>query len=318
MLGIIILNYNNTSDVLACVESLTKYTDMTNVRIVVVDNGSKVALRDAVESSLLKLFDGSFISLDDIPQQNLILPLMTYLKLPSNVGYARGNNAGFALLEKMRSIEYVMVLNSDILFTSDIITSLLEKARSLPDIGALSPLLYKPDGEIDYCCARRSLCKKDMLVTFSYLFNKKYKSALEKRKILRESPELINQDKIEIDLPSGSCMLFKRAVFEALGGFDEGTFLYYEEDILNKKIKQMGLKNVLIPSVNCIHVGGATTNNTKSAFFLKKCNYESLLYYLQKYESCTRLELCYFKLSASLRLGRLYLGRLYHKLIDSL
>ena len=43
-------------------------------------------------------------------------------------------------------------------------------------------------------------------------FNKKYKSALEKRKILRESPELINQDKIEIDLPSGSCMLFKKYI----------------------------------------------------------------------------------------------------------
>ncbi|MBQ5852225.1 MAG: glycosyltransferase family 2 protein, partial [Lachnospiraceae bacterium] len=198
---------------------------------------------------------------------------------------------------------------------SDIVTPLVARLYEIPDVGSVSPLLYKPDGEIDYCCARRSLEKKDMLVTFSYLFNKQYTAALEKRKILRESPELINQEKIEIDLPSGSCMLFKKSVFEALGGFDKGTFLYYEEDILNKKIKQMGLKNVLIPSVNCIYVGGATTNNTKSAFFLKKCNYESLLYYLQKYESCTRLELCYFKLSASLRLGRLYLGRLYHKYI---
>ena len=309
MVGVIVLNYNNTKDIKLCVDSLIKWTDSDNFKLLIVDNGSETAVNEDVKSYVRELSSGSSIFEYGTRCQ---LSKYNYLRLSQNVGYARGNNAGLEYFYADSDITEILILNSDIILTSDIVTPLVARLYEIPDVGSVSPILYKLDGEIDYCCARRALCKKDMLVTFSYLFNKKYKSALEKRKILRESPELINQDKIEIDLPSGSCMLFKKAVFEALGGFDEGTFLYYEEDILNKKIKKMGLKNVLIPSVSCIHVGGATTNNTKSAYFLKKCNYESLLYYLQKYESCTRLELCYYKLSARIRLVRLYFGKIYH------
>lgn len=309
MVGVIVLNYNNTKDIRLCVDSLIKWTDSDNFKLLIVDNGSETAVNEDVKSYVRDLSSGSSIFEYGTRCQ---LSKYNYLRLSQNVGYARGNNAGLEYFYADSDITEILILNSDIILTSDIVTPLVARLYEIPDVGSVSPILYKLDGEIDYCCARRSLCKKDMLVTFSYLFNKKYKSALEKRKILRESPELINQDKIEIDLPSGSCMLFKKAVFEALGGFDDGTFLYYEEDILNKKSKKMGLKNVLIPSVSCIHVGGATTNNTKSAYFLKKCNYESLLYYLQKYESCTRLELCYYKLSARIRLVRLYFGKIYH------
>lgn len=44
---------------------------------------------------------------------------------------------------------------------------------------------------------------------------------------------------IEIELPSGSCMLFNKSFFQSIGSFDPNTFLYCEEDILYAKIKKL-------------------------------------------------------------------------------
>lgn len=316
MTGIVVLNYNNTTDIIVCIKSIIKHLELSTIKIVVVENGSKVCVSETVGRALSELFPSSFVTLnaDEVLDVH-DLPTMTYIISDINVGYARGNNIGIKALIQDDAISEILVLNSDIILTENILPPLLSVLNGMKDLGAVSPILRRPDGAIDYCCARKSLKKKDLLLTFSILYNERYGSALEERKMLKSNPELITQRFVHIDLPSGSCMLFKKTVLEALGGFDEGTFLYYEEDILYKKLKSMGLTNILVPSVSCIHLGGATTNSTKSAYFLKKCNYESLLYYLKKYESCTNYEIIYFKLTASIRLFRLWLGMIYHKII---
>lgn len=317
MTGIVIINYNNITDIRNCIDSIIKYVNIAEVKIVVVDNGSNEDVRTAVRDHISSKFTDSCTVIEGsrVMSATLSLSTITYLMLPTNIGYARGNNAGIELLLKDDSISEIMILNSDIILTEDILGPLKNIIAHRDDVGAVSPLLRKPNGEVDYCCARRALERKSMLFTFSFMRRKHYRRALESRKLLKQYPELINENEVTIDLPSGSCMMFKRPVMQKLGGFDEGTFLYYEEDILNKKIKFLGLKNILVPQVSCIHIGGATTNNTKSAYFLKKCNYDSLLYYLQKYESCSKMEMAYYKLSGNLCLLRLWLGKLYHSIL---
>lgn len=319
MVGILILNYNNTSDIVNCVDSTCDKMSLADVKILVVDNGSSTEVREKVDNYLQSKFEpASYICIegvDDIDER-IDLPKITYLVLPSNIGYARGNNEGIRLFTKDPSIREVLILNSDIILTEDILPPLLNHLNSLDNVGAISPLLRKPDGRIDYCCARKRLNKQDLLRTFSFIGAKKYLKALDKRKMLINAPELLEKEIVEIDLPSGSCMLFKMEVLKDIGGFDDGTFLYYEEDLLHRKLKERGLVSYLVPSTSCIHVGGATTNNSKTAFFLKKCNYESLLYYLEKYEACSKVEFFRFKSAANLRLFRLWLGMHYHRIVD--
>lgn len=319
MVGILILNYNNTSDIVNCVDSICDKMSLTDVKILVVDNGSSVEVKTTVGNYLQNKFGlSSFISLEEGYDCSIgiELPSMTYLLLSSNLGYARGNNAGIRLLSMDSTVSEVLVLNSDIILSEDILPPLLKRVNSLDQVGAVSPLLRKPDGRIDYCCARRKMSKRDHLLTFSYVGAKKYSRALDRRKILKDSPHLLENDIVEIDLPSGSCMLFKKDVLIDIGGFDDGTFLYYEEDLLYRKLNEKGKISYLVPGTSCIHVGGATTNNSKTAYFLKKCNYESLLYYLEKYEECSRLEMLRFKCAAKVRLLRLWLGMCYHRLVD--
>ena len=77
------------------------------------------------------------------------------------------------------------------------------------------------------------------------------------------------------------------------------------------------MKCVLLPMVSCIHTGGATTTSMKTAYFLKKCNYESVLYYLKTYEKCSRIELYYVIITAYLRLFRLWLGKKYKEIFKN-
>lgn len=320
MVGIVILNYNNCSDIFKCIDSIIEYTPLQEIKIVVVDNGSTGSVKKNVGDYLFQKFNTSYeeIKASVASHINKSLKTMTYLCLEHNTGYANGNNEGIKILLNDSSIDKIMILNSDIIFVENIIPSLSQIFSNVTNAGAVSPLLKRPDGGIEYCCARKALKRKDHLLTFSYLFSKKYKYALKDRCILENNPSLLNNDIIDIELPSGSCMILNANTLKDIEGLDSNTFLYYEEDILYKRLKAKGYKNLLVPSLCCIHIGGATTNNTKTAFFLKRCNFQSLLYYLKEYENASFFELFYFQLTAYIRLLRLWLGLVYKKIKSKL
>ena len=302
MLGIVILNYNNIQDIKSCVGSILNNTDSNAFRMVVVDNGSDICIRDSVQDALAEYSKQSFAVFDAIPANETVLPLVSYLKLPENVGYSRGNNAGLDLLRMCDGIEEVMFCNSDILFTSDIVTPLLKELQDDNEIGALSPILYKPDGTIDLSCARLAYVQSDLIFTFSWLFSSLYKKRIRRKQLLLSHPEVIRNNKIEIDMPSGSCMLFKMSVLNQIDGFDPNTFLYYEEAILYEKLRSIGKRNYVMPSLSCIHTGGVTTGSTKPSYFLKKCNIDSLLYYMTKYMDASSVALLYIRFTGALSL----------------
>lgn len=313
MIGIVILNYNNDSEIKNCINSIALYTNLSKVKLLIVDNGSL----EAKHKNVKEFISEKFPSCQYMEQSGdeCQLKAVNYLRLYKNLGYACGNNAGLELMYKDDEISHVLIVNSDILFTCDIVEPLLLKSSEIPNIGVISPILYKLNGEIDYCCARRNYNKKDLLLTFSIFLSRRYHERNAKNKILLTNPQLLSDELIEIELPSGSCMLFKKDVLKEIGGFDDNTFLYYEESILYKKLQAINKVNYLLPSVSCIHVGGATTTTTKQPYFLKKCNYESLMYYCKTYENFKCYQLLYIWITGHYWLFRLRLGRLYRKFL---
>lgn len=110
-----------------------------------------------------------------------------------------------------------------------------------------------------------------------------YKHFDEKQKILLRHDELLSAKEIPIEMPSGSCFLINKNIFKEIGYFDEGTFLYYEENILQKKLEKKNKRNFLLPDIGCIHLGAATTLKTKSNTFLLKCEIQSAKRFVTKY-----------------------------------
>ena len=304
--GVIILEYNNSEDTLNCIKSVLKF-NTAPIKFIVVDNASpkKDIIRN-LKSGLLNLFPklkGSDLIYNS--DKNSIEDV-TLVLANENKGYACGNNIGLEVAYKDPDISHVMILNSDILFVEDIIPTLLKDLKD--DTAIVSPILFKKGLKgIDKNCARRELTANEIIKLHIPFPADPFKIS-EKKKI----PIKLNSGLMQIDLPSGSCMLTKKSLFQQIEGFDPNTFLYYEEDILSKKIKKLGLKNYLNTNLKCIHLGATTTKKSASKFIVNKSS-QSARYVLKQYYESNLLQNCIMSLFIKLIDFRMSLVEIYHK-----
>lgn len=311
MTGIIILDFNNASDTIKCLKSVQKYTPSGTCKIVVVENGSNQntinRVCDFVKSNYKD--DCSIIAKNSIPPP---LPAITVLISPTNDGYARGNNKALKLLEDDDEVNYIMILNNDILFVEDIVSPLVQKCEDISDCALISPLLVKKNGiSIDYCCARKQYPTSYFILEQLLLYKDIGGILTFWRRnsiIIDSNPELLQQSYFEIGMPSGSCMLTKKDLFKQIGYFDKNTFLYFEENILHHKTSKINKKNYLVPNIKCIHLGCSTTRKNPSTFIMK-CQIESEVYYLRKYRKAY-LSAMFIKLFSNLTILKIYINQL--------
>lgn len=299
--AIIILNYNNSFDTINCIKSVEKY-NTASIKLVVVDNGSP-DLNAVVEidAFLSELFCDDYKRFDEGDEVRYPLPYASFLVCSENAGYARGNNKGLCLVENDDEIDRVLILNNDILFIEDIIPDLIKTQDSTPDCAIISPLLLKRDGMTpDYTCARIDpslsfMTMNNFITPFYWLFNVPYETSFGKFMILKSMaspyPPLVR-----IELPSGSCMLVKKDIFSNIGYFDPNTFLYYEENILYRKIKGVKMYNYINTRLRCIHLGASSTSKRPSAY-IAKASFDSQAYYVRTYIRPSKFKASLFSLS---------------------
>lgn len=269
MVAIIILNYNNPKDTINCISSVEEFNTFP-CKYVIIDNGSTDTSVPILRKWLRTKFNNQFREFKENETTDTA-PYISFVVAKENKGYACGNNIGLEFIEKDKDIDKILILNNDILFIQDIIPKLVEFLSENKDAAIVSPILMKKDGlAYDYNCARKN-CTLTELFAIYILQRKPYWGILDKyvrkRKLLIQNPELIHKKCFEIELPSGSCMLISKNMFKAIDYFDSRTFLYYEENILFKKIEKIGKKNFILPHERCIHLGAATTSKTKYSYF---------------------------------------------------
>lgn len=328
MVGIVILNYNNVKDTVNCIDTVVKYTK-SDYKIVLIDNGSsKEDVVQQLHKNMYERFEKSFVTFKDGEKpENNKLSQLTFITSATNDGYARGNNKGIKLLLDDSDVDKIMILNNDILFTQDVITPLIDIIDSLHDAAIVSPLLFKRDGiTIDYTCARYNAKRTHEFIKHLFFFLNWIGRKMDKKtNIIRFHPEYMNLPYFEVELPSGSCMLLKKELVKKIGMFDPGTFLYCEENIIYEQIKKLGLKNYIIPSLSCIHLGGSTTKqesvNIKALRFIRKCGIDSMNYYLTNYTDASKAYIYFTKtfslMNLQIEILKGYLKNIYHSLIKS-
>jgi N-acetylglucosaminyl-diphospho-decaprenol L-rhamnosyltransferase len=59
----------------------------------------------------------------------------------------------------------------------------------------------------------------------------------------------------EVGQPSGACFVVAREVWEAMGGLDEGFFLWYEDVDLAKRLHDAGYRNLIAGAARVGHAG---------------------------------------------------------------
>lgn len=311
--AIIILNYNNFEDTINCIESIEKFNSAP-IKYIVVENGSKRANSlEKLEDYMLGKFSHKYLRIVVGEQKPKNLPKATLLVNNINEGYAMGNNRGLELIDSDNEVSHVMILNNDVLFIDDIIPTLLSEKNKLNDCAIISPALYKKDmSEYDYTCARMApstwaLIKESLMLGLNY---NTYRDVIKKKYwLFIKNPNLKNKSLLEIEMPSGSCMLLEKRVFKDLGWFDPKTFLYYEENILYSKVYARGWKNYLLPQLRCIHLGASSTKKVASSF-IQQCGLESRTYYLKSYCHLTIVQKTVYAFAYALLSLKLFLVKL--------
>ena len=289
--GIIILNYNSASYTIQCIQSIEKHNSAI-VKYIIVDNGStKEGEVITLASYLESAFPVQFLELEDTSFSPNI-PKVCLVASKSNDGYAQGNNKGLRILFEDSDIDDILILNNDVFFESDIIPELLSMREQMEKPGILTPVLYNLDGGIEHNCARRFPSNWEVMLPF-ILFKKDVFHILshssKSQKIFLKDPNLLYEPVIEVGMPSGSFMFIGKDLLRKMNGLDKGTFLYYEENILCKRLSIQGYHCYCVTSVHARHVGGASTSNANN-LFLQRCNLESADYYLGNYASLSFLQ----------------------------
>lgn len=293
MVAIIILNYNNPSDTINCIDSVEKHNSYP-CKFIIVDNGSEAKNIELLDCELKQKYSQKYKKYQSLnPQANA--PYISLILTNKNLGYAQGNNYALKFIEEDMNIDKILILNNDILFIEDIIPDMVNFLnRNHDEVGIISPLLLKKDKvTIDYNCARKNATNKQMLWLYAshqkdcFNLNKKYK---QQQYYLLNHPELLYQKSFEIELPSGSCMLIDKDLFKSINYFDPNTFLYFEENILFKRIKKTGKKNFMLPHLKCIHLGAQTSKKVKRNYFHDIHSIRSGYYYTMTYGGINIIE----------------------------
>jgi GT2 family glycosyltransferase len=192
--------------------------------------GSLVACGITLSIELLITFNTP----ESIDESDIDTPFpVRILKNQRPLGFGENHNQAF----RAAIGRCFAVVNPDIFFISNGWRTLLD-ALSLPGVGVVAPLVVSSIG-IREDSARRFPTPRSI---FSKVF-------------LDRSPldYSIDAPLTTVDWVGGMFMVFRREVYEQIGGFDVRYFLYYEDVDLCARLNLEGLKVLLCMDVKVIH-----------------------------------------------------------------
>jgi GT2 family glycosyltransferase len=251
LVSIITINYNSAQHTRHMVESICKAVpDTLEYEIIIVDNASE---------------ESDFLQLKAVRH----LPRVRIVPSRFNGGFAMGNMLGVQYAQG----RYYLFLNNDTLLQNDILTTFFTYAENHPEVGLLSGQLYDEHGKHSTSFKTfPSLAKQLLGSGFARFIGT---SRFPGNKTLLANPT-------EVGVVSGSCMFFRRELFDRLGGFDTAFFLYCEEEDISKRVWDAGAKVVSLPEAKITHIAGAST---KRSLAIEKEFYISYVHLIDKHFS---------------------------------
>lgn len=182
-------------------------------------------------------------------------PKVRILYNGKNLGFGAACNRGAAVATG----DAVLLLNPDCLLEDDSIARLRSVLDADSHIGLVGALQVDAAGHVDPASRRRDPLLKRALMTASGLARC---ASCWPGLAGVDMPASTNGPAIEtIDAVSGALMLLPRAVFERVGGFDEGYFLHCEDLDLCRRVRDAGFRVVCANEVRVVHGKGGSSRH---------------------------------------------------------
>jgi N-acetylglucosaminyl-diphospho-decaprenol L-rhamnosyltransferase len=218
-----------------------------------------------------------------------------------NLGYGSAVNLGVRSLEP--EIEWILITNPDVRLGAKALASLLATARSMPAGGAWGPKIRDSRNKV-YPSARE-LPSLRTGIGHALFANAWRKNPWTRRYRGENRPSGTSWR--ETGWLSGSCLLVRRSAFEAVGGFDESYFMYFEDVDLGKRLTAAGWQNIYAPAATVVHTGAHST--ATSASTMRAVHHKSAYQYLARKYHAWYL----WPLRVALRAGLALRSRLTHR-----
>ena len=276
---LVVLNYNDAQTTYKFVDMALKCASIK--KIIVVDNCSA---------------DNSYEELNKLSNDRIDV-----IQSKRNGGYAYGNNYGCSYAIEKYNPDLIFISNPDVCFTDEVIKHMQEALRDNDNIGVIAPIVnqgYNAWNTPGFIGVIESI--------FLIWHN------LHKRKIKKQLTE-DKRNTVSIGVVEGSFFCVKKDVYVAVKGFDEKTFLYYEENIFSKRLNNAGFTEAVLTNDRYDHLHSVSIKKRfggKTRAF--KYFHTGMSIYLDDYLSCNLIQKGIFEISFFLG----YIERIIYDLIN--
>lgn len=196
-------------------------------------------------------FDHEYILVDNAPGDGTgamvheRFPWVQVIESPQNVGFGRGHNLAF----REATGDYVMMLNPDLTVFPGEIEKLVAFADARPDRGLFGPRVVNPDRSV-----QRSFYRFPS--PFIPLYRRTFvgRSSIGQRAIADYLMHDADVDRVQdVDGLFGAAVLIRRAALDAIGGFDERFFMYFEDIDFCRRAWETGWGVCYAPVATFVH-----------------------------------------------------------------
>lgn len=250
--SIVIVTYNSAPHIVSCLRSLRQ----PGWERIVVDNGSR----------------------DESAERARAVPDTLVLANPENRGFAAAAQQGVRAARG----ELLLFLNPDVTAEPGALAA-LQAAVEPAGRAAAGGRLLNPDGTTQVGFVVRRLPTLLSVLAEVLLLNRLFPGNPWNRGY--RCLDLDYDQAAEVEQPAGACLLVKRGAWEELGGFDEGFFpLWFEDVDFCRRLRARGGTIVYEPRARFYHLGAhsvATLEASEQPLYW----YRNLLRYFRKHHS---------------------------------
>lgn len=273
--AMVILNYKSPSLTVSAAKHLLGFG--TGIHVIIVDNCSGDDSR--------AVFTAAFVE----------EPLVHLVYNEDNRGYAHGNNVGIDYAESLGNIDFVGIMNPDVVVDADVIARLVEALDTHGDIGLITAeCCYNGVYRVPNDCAwhhptlgqllRFSTLPGYAMNKLCKLLGRKYNDQNGYYPTYYEGKTLA-----PVDVVQGCFFIARLSTLLAIHKLDEATFLYYEENILAAKISARGMHNAVLVGETMQHNHHEKDKSLQrqgAKIFDMTCLHNSRRHYIENYLSC--------------------------------
>ena len=238
--SIVILAWNNVTDIKKCIESIQAYYKEYH-QLIIVDNGSTDGTAEYL-SNLKDNWDYDYADLSIITNSD-------------NIGYAAGNNRALASIKGA----YTLWLNQDIVITQKSIELLTQCLDENPQYAMVAPQLRYPDGRIQASCRA--------LPTVSHMLQSIRKG---------QWNDDFDYTKSQIcEQPMASAIMIRSEIMQEIKGFDDHPdyWLFFNDVDLSKTLQVNNYTTYYVAESLMYHDHGGSTRkllNIKKRLYWQK------------------------------------------------